>query len=232
MSQVAIVTGAGRGIGAAIARRLAEQGILIVINYAKDRDSAEQVRASIVKAGGDAILAQGDVCRAGDLEKVFLAAKAKWGRLDILVNNAGTSGTAMLDGIDAPVIERTIAVHLTGMLVASRLAAGAFGAEGGVIVNLSSTLAHQPIPAQAVYAAAKAGVEAATRVLAHELGGRGIRVNAVAPGAVETDLLREGLNDELKAYVSSRTPLGRPVYNVAQFVLRPLFGKPYVVLAV
>jgi len=209
MSKVAIVTGAGRGIGAAIASRLAEQGVAVAINYAKDHDSAEAVRAAIVAAGGQAMLAQGDVRNGQDVETVFASVKAQWGRLDILVNNAGIGGVAMLDGIDAAMIERTIAVHLTGTLLASRQAAGAFGEAGGVIVNLSSSLAHQPVPAQTVYAAAKAGIEAATRVLAQELGGRKIRVNAVAPGAVETDLLREGLNDGLKGYIESRTPFGR-----------------------
>ena len=145
----------------------------------------------------------------GDLDRLFAAVKERWNRVDILVNNAGVSGTAMLDGINGPMIDRTMAVHIKGMRLASRRAAAAFGPDGGAIVNLSSGLAHQPAPAQAVYAAAKAGVEAATRVLAQELGARGIRVNAVAPGATETDLLKEGLNDGLKAYVESRTPLGR-----------------------
>lgn len=209
MSKVAIVTGAGRGIGAAIARELAQQGISVAINYTADQASAETTRAAIASAGGNAILVQGDVTRQPDLERIFSTVRDRWGRIDILVNNAGISGSAMLDGIDASLIERTISVHLAGTLLASQLAAASFGEDGGVIVNLSSSLANQPMPAQAVYAAAKAGIEAATRVLAQELGRRRIRVNAVAPGAVETDLIRDGLNDDVRGYISSRTPLGR-----------------------
>jgi 3-oxoacyl-[acyl-carrier protein] reductase len=209
VSKVAIVTGAGRGIGAAIARELAQRGVSVAINYTADHASAEATRAAVADAGGTAILVQGDVRDLSDLERIFSTVKDRWGRLDILVNNAGISGSAMLEAIEASLIERTISVHLTGTLLASRLAAASFGEEGGVIVNLSSSLANQPMPAQAVYAAAKAGIEAATRVLAQELGRRRIRVNAVAPGAVETDLIRDGLNEDVNGYICSRTPLGR-----------------------
>ncbi len=206
-NKVAIVTGASRGIGAAIARELAAQGFAIAVNYASRRDGADTTVEAIVKAGGSAMAIQGAVQDTADLDRLFAAVQDKWGRLDVLVNNAGVGATAPLDQIDAAQIDAAVGVNLKGMLLASQRAARAMGPDGGSIVNVSSALAAQPMPGQVIYAASKAAIESVTRVLAQELGGRKIRVNAVAPGPVETDLLP--LNDEMRGYIHSKTPLGR-----------------------
>jgi 3-oxoacyl-[acyl-carrier protein] reductase len=142
-----------------------------------------------------------------ELDRLFADVQREWGRLDILVNNAGVGATMPLDRIDAALIDSTIAINLKGMLLASQRAAKAIGEQGGSIVSVSSTLANQPMPAQVVYAASKGAIEAATRVLAQELGPRRIRVNAVAPGPTETDLLQ--LNNDIRGFINSKTALGR-----------------------
>ena len=205
--KVAIVTGASRGIGAAIARELGAQRINVVVNYARKADEAAGVVDFIEKKGGKAIAVQASVDSAADLDRLFEQALSKFGRLDILVNNAGIGATAPLDDVNEELIDAAFATNVKGMLLASQRAAKAIGADGGAIVNISSALALQPTPAQAVYAASKAAIEAATRILAQELGPRKIRVNAVAPGPVETDLLP--LNDGLRAFINSKTALGR-----------------------
>lgn len=205
--KVAIVTGASRGIGAAIARELGAQRINVVVNYARKADEAAGVVDFIEKKGGKAIAVQASVNSAADLDRLFEQALSKFGRLDILVNNAGIGATAPLDDVNEELIDAAFATNVKGMLLASQRAAKAIGADGGAIVNISSALALQPTPAQAVYAASKAAIEAATRILAQELGPRKIRVNAVAPGPVETDLLP--LNDGLRAFINSKTALGR-----------------------
>jgi 3-oxoacyl-[acyl-carrier protein] reductase len=209
MSQdkVAIVTGASRGIGAAIARELGAQGVRVAVNYSNRRDSADVTTNAIAKAGGKAIAVQANVQSATELDRLFADVQREWGRLDILVNNAGVGATVPLDDIDAALIDSTIATNLKGMLLASQRAARAIGEQGGSIVSISSTLANQPMPAQVVYAASKGAIEAATRVLAQELGPRRIRVNAVAPGPTETDLLP--LNNEIRGFINSKTALGR-----------------------
>lgn len=206
-TKVAIVTGASRGIGAAVARELAAQGFNVAVNYASRKDGAEATVDAIAKAGGSAVAIQGSVQQVGDLDRVFAAVQDKWGRLDVLVNNAGVGATAPLEQIDAALIDATVGVNLKGMLLASQRAARAIGPDGGSIVSVSSALATQPMPAQVVYAATKGAIESATRVLAQELGPRKIRVNAVAPGPTETDLLP--LNDNVRGFINSKTPLGR-----------------------
>jgi 3-oxoacyl-[acyl-carrier protein] reductase len=205
--KVAVVTGASRGIGAAIARELGAQGINVVVNYARKADEAAGVVDFIEKKGGKAIAIRASVDSAGDLDCLFEQTLSKFGRLDILVNNAGIGATAPLDNVTGELIDAAFATNVKGMLLASQRAAKAFGADGGTIINISSALALQPTPAQAVYAASKAAIEAATRILAQELGPRKIRVNAVAPGPVETDLLP--LDDGLRAFINSKTALGR-----------------------
>jgi len=205
--KVAIVTGASRGIGAAIARELGAQRINVVVNYARKADEAAGVVDFIEKKGGKAIAIKASVDSAADLDRLFEQTLSKFGRLDILVNNAGIGATAPLDDVNAELIDAAFATNVKGMLLASQRAAKAIGADGGAIVSISSALALQPTPAQAVYAASKAAIEAATRILAQELGPRKIRVNAVAPGPVETDLLP--LNDGLRAFINSKTALGR-----------------------
>ena len=209
MSQirVAVVTGAGRGIGAAIARELAAAGMAVAINYARRRDDAVATAAAIEQAGGQAFAVQGNVESASELDRLFEQVLGKFGRLDVLVNNAGVGATRPLDAVDAGFIDAAFATNVKGMLLASQRAVKVIGESGGAIVNLSSALALQPAPGQVVYAASKAAIEAATRVLAQELGKRRIRVNAVAPGPVETELL--GLDEGFRAVINSKTVFGR-----------------------
>lgn len=206
-SRVALVTGAGRGIGRAIALELAAQGLAVTVNYSATDTGAAEVVAAIRKQGGEAQAVQADVRRAADLDRLFAAALGRYGQLDVLVNNAGVSGAAPLDMITEDLVASAFDVNFKGMLFASQRAARHFAPAGGAIVNLSSALVSQPIGMQAVYAASKAAVDAATRILAQELGPRRIRVNAVAPGPTETDLLQ--VPEEIRAYIVSRTVMGR-----------------------
>jgi 3-oxoacyl-[acyl-carrier protein] reductase len=205
--KAAIVTGAGRGIGAAIARKLAAQGVHVAVNYAANRAAAEATVKSVVEAGGSAFAIQAAVQSTEDQDRLFDAVLKRFGRLDILVNNAGATGTAPIDQITASAIDRTFDVNVKGALLATQRAVKAFGPEGGCIVNISSALVGQPLPAHAIYISSKAAIEAITRVLAQELGAKKIRVNAVAPGATDTDFLQ--LDENGRNFVASRTALGR-----------------------
>jgi 3-oxoacyl-[acyl-carrier protein] reductase len=178
-----------------------------VVNYAERADDANSTVAAIRAAGGDAFSAQADVQDPQQLARLFAAVSQKYGRLDILVNNAGVGGTAMLDELNADTIDRVLAVNVRAVLLATQRAVRAFSSSGGAIVNLSSALALQPVPAQALYAATKGAIDALTRVLARELGPLHIRVNAVAPGPTEAGLLQ--IDEQTRGYLISRTPLGR-----------------------
>jgi 3-oxoacyl-[acyl-carrier protein] reductase len=203
----AIVTGASRGIGRAIARELAASGCRVIINYVKQRERAEGVVAQIQSAGGEAVAVGADVQQPEELDRLFAAARQHFGSLDILVNNAGVGATLPLEHLSQESIDGATAANIRSVLLATQRAAAAFGPKGGAVINLSSAIVMQPIPAQALYAATKAAVEALTRVLAQELGSRKIRVNAVAPGPTETDLLQ--INEQVRGFLVSRTVLGR-----------------------
>ncbi len=205
--KAAIVTGGGRGIGAAIAHRLAAQNVDVAVNYTTNRAAADATVASIVKEGGKAFAVQAAVQVPEDLDRLFESALERLGRLDILVNNAGASGTVPIEQITASAFDKTFAVNVKGTLLATQRAVKAFGPEGGSIINISSALVVQPIPAHALYISSKAAIEAITRVLAQELGARKIRVNAVAPGATDTEFLQ--LDDNGRSFIAGRTPLGR-----------------------
>lgn len=205
--RVAVVTGAGRGIGAAIALELAANGAQVVVNYAARSDTAHATVAAIQAAGGRAFAERADVQDPQQLDRLFATVAERCGRLDILVNNAGVGGTAMLEQLDAALIDRALAVNVRAVLLATQRAVPAFGPEGGTIINLSSALVNQPVPSQALYAATKGAIDGLTRVLAHELGARRIRVNAVAPGSTEAGLLQ--IDEPTRAYLVGRTPLGR-----------------------
>ena len=205
--KVALVTGASRGIGAAIALQLATQGFSVIVNYAQREVDAQAVVANITGLGGTAIAIQAHVGAVPALDRMFSEIRQSFGRLDVLVNNAGVGATSPLASLTPEFIETAFTTNVTGMLLSSQRAAESFGPNGGCIVNLSSVLALQPSPLQSVYAASKAAVEAVTRVLAQELGPRKIRVNAVAPGPVDTDLL--AATAEFRAYINSKTILGR-----------------------
>ena len=203
----AIVTGASRGIGRAIAIELAASGTRVIVNYIQQRERAEGVVAQIRSAGGEAVAVRADVRHPEQLDRLFAAAQEHFGGLDILVNNAGVGATLPLEQLSQESIDGAAAANIRSVLLATQRAAAAFGTRGGAVINLSSAIVMQPIPAQALYAATKAAVEALTRVLAQELGTRKIRVNAVAPGPTETDLLQ--INEQIRGFLISRTVLGR-----------------------
>ena len=209
--KVAIVTGASKGIGAAIARHLAEAGATVVVNYASSKDAAERVVADITKAGGRAVAVQADVARPEDIERLFAETKRAFGRLDILVNNAGVYEFAPLENITPEHFHRHFDLNVLAVLLASRAAAAHFGTDGGSIVNISSFASTLTPPQSAVYSASKAAVDAVTRTLAKELGPRRIRVNAVNPGMIETDGLHAaGLDGgDFRKQLEVQTPLGR-----------------------
>jgi 3-oxoacyl-[acyl-carrier protein] reductase len=210
-NKVAVVTGASKGIGAAIARHLADAGAAVVVNYATSKQAAERVVADITRAGGRAIAVQADVARPEEIERLFAETQRAFGRLDILVNNAGVYEFAPLENITPEHFHRQFDLNVLAVLLASRAAVAQFGVEGGSIVNISS-FASKAAPAQtAVYSASKAAVDAVTRSLAKELGPRRIRVNAVNPGMVETEGVHgAGLDtSDFRKQLEAQTPLGR-----------------------
>ena len=203
----AIVTGASRGIGRAVALELAAGGCRVIVNYVQQKERAEAVVAEIRAAGHAAVAFRANVQEPEELDRLFAAAKEHFGGLDILVNNAGVGATLPLEHLSKQTNDDATAANVRSVLLATQRAAAAFGSNGGVVINVSSAIVMQPIPAQALYAATKAAVEALTRVLAQELGPRKIRVNAVAPGPTETDLLQ--INSDIRGFLISRTVLGR-----------------------
>ena len=208
--KVAVVTGASKGIGAAIARELAGAGAAVAVNYSSSAPQAEAVVAGIQAAGGKAVAVRADLSKPEEARRLIDAAVAAFGRVDILVNNAGVYEFAPLANIGERHYNRMFDLNVKGLLFAAQAAADAFDEHGGAIVNISSTASQMSTPNAAVYSATKAAVDSLTRTLAAELGPRKIRVNAVLPGPVETEGTRalEGF-DALQAEFLPRIPLGR-----------------------
>ncbi len=206
--RTAIVTGASRGIGAALAMRLAADGLQIVVNYASSPREAEAVAAAIEAAGGRARAVRADVADAAAMRSLFDTAEMTFGPVDVLVNNAGLSKTAPLAEVTDVDYERLIAVNLTGTFNGMREGARRIS-DGGRIINLSTSIIGHYLPTHGVYVATKAAVEAMTHTLAKELGGRRVTVNAVAPGPVATELFLTGRSPELVRRLTDDIPLGR-----------------------
>ncbi|BCG92460.1 SDR family oxidoreductase [Mesorhizobium sp. 131-2-1] len=207
-TRTAIVTGASRGIGAAIAKRLARDGIAIVVNYARGKDDAEGVVSDIEAAGGTALAVQADIGEPAAMAVLFDAAEKAFGSIDILVNNAGMMKLSPIAQADDVLFERQVAVNLGGTFRGMREGARRLN-DGGRIINFSSSVVGFFQPSYGVYAATKAGVEAMTHVLAKELGPRRITVNAVAPGPVGTDLFMDGKSAAQIEAITKLIPLGR-----------------------
>lgn len=207
-NRVAIVTGASRGIGAAIARRLASDGIAVVVNYAGSAGAAGTLVEEIEAAGGRAIPVQADVSDPAAVKRMFDAAEAAYGGVDILVNNAGIMTLAPIAQMDDDAFDRIIAINLKGTFNGLREAANRLR-DGGRIVNFSTSVVGLYQPGYGVYAATKAAVEALTHILAKELGPRGITVNAVAPGPVATELFLQGKDQATLDRIRQMIPLGR-----------------------
>ncbi|GJG97527.1 SDR family oxidoreductase [Cupriavidus pauculus] len=220
--KVAIVTGASRGIGAAIARRLAADGFTIVVNYAGNARDAEGVAANIEAAGGRALTHQADVSDPAAVARMFAAAEAAFGGVDVLVNNAGVMKLATLAEADDALFDSIIDINVKGTFNTLREASRRLR-DGGRIVNLSSSLVGLLMPTYGVYAASKTAVEAMTHVLMKELRGRNISVNAVAPGPTATELFLDGKSPELIEKMAKMAPLerlGKPedIANVVAFL--------------
>ena len=208
---VAVVTGASKGIGAAIAEHLAAAGAEVVVNYASSRAGAEAVVQRIRQTGGKAVAVQADVSKPDDVRRLFAETKKAFGKLDILVNNAGMYEFAPLEEISAEHFHKQFDLNVLGLLLTTQEAVKHFGPSGGSIVNISSVAATSAPPNASVYSGTKAAVVAITRSLAQELGPRKIRVNAVSPGMVETEgWYAAGIADsDFRKATEAQTPLGR-----------------------
>lgn len=211
VGKVAVVTGASKGIGAAIAEHFAAEGAAVVVNYASSKEGADRVVDQIAKRGGKAIAVQANVARKAEVERLFAETKKAFGKLDILVNNAGVYEFSPLEEITEDHFRKHFDVNVLGLILTTQEAVKQFDSAGGSIINISSTVTSITPPNTSVYTATKGAVDAITRTLAKELGPRNIRVNAINPGMVETEGVRTAGFDkgEFREQVESQTPLGR-----------------------
>ncbi len=208
--KVAVVSGASKGIGAAIAKQLASDGASVVVNYATSANEAEAVVAKIKAAGGTAKAVRADVSKPAESRQLVDATVSEFGRIDILVNNAGVYEYLPLQEITETHFDRMFDLNVRGLLFATQAAAAAFGDRGGSIINIGSVASLLAPALASVYSATKGAVDVLTRSLATELGPRKILVNAVLPGAVETEGARSLAEfDQMLAQLLPRTPLGR-----------------------
>lgn len=209
--KVAVVTGASKGIGAAIAEKLGAEGAKVVVNYASDQKGAQGVVDKIKSAGGDAVAVKADVSKSHDIQKLFAETKAKFGALDVLVNNAGVYEFRPLEAIDEQHFRRQFDLNVLGLLLTTKEAVTHMNGNGGSVINVSSVVAKTPPATGSVYSATKGAVDVITRSLALELGPKKIRVNSLSPGLTETEGLRssQGEDQTFRTYAISRTPLGR-----------------------
>lgn len=224
-NRVAIVTGSSRGIGAAIARRLAADGFAVVVNYTGNMADAERVTSDIEAAGGRAIAVKADVSIAESVVALFDQADVAFGGVDVLVNNAGILHTAPLADTDEALFDRLFTINVKGTFNALRIAAKRVR-KGGRIINFSSSVIGLALPGYAAYAATKSAVETMTNIFAKELRGREITVNAVAPGPTATDLFITGKTPEQIEQLAKLAPLerlGRPedIAGVVSFLAGP-----------
>ena len=209
--KVAIVTGASKGIGASIAKQLADEGAAVVVNYASSKEGADRVVAGISEKGGKAIAVQANVAKKSEIERLFAETRKAFGTIDILVNNAGVYEFAPLENVTAEHFHKMFDLNVLGLILASQEAVKHFGPAGGNIINISSVAATSAPPTTSVYSATKAAVDAVTKSLAKELGSRNIRVNSINPGMVETEGVHAaGIStSDFRKEVESQTPLGR-----------------------
>jgi 3-oxoacyl-[acyl-carrier protein] reductase len=209
--KVAVVTGASKGIGAAIARQLAAEGASVVVNYSSSKAGADRVVSDIVKAGGKAVAVQADLSKEPDIRRLFAETKKAYDKVDILINNAGVYEFLPLENVTADAFHKMFNLNVLGLILASQEAVKHFGSAGGNIVNISSVAATTAPATASVYSATKAAVDAVTRSLAQELGPRNIRVNSINPGMIETEGLHAaGITDsDFRKQTEAQTPLGR-----------------------
>jgi 3-oxoacyl-[acyl-carrier protein] reductase len=209
--KVAVVTGASKGIGAGIAKALADEGASVVVNYSSSKQDADRVVEEIAARGGHAIAVQGDVSKPAHIERLFSEAKKAYGRLDILVNNAGVYELSPLEGVTEDLFHKHFNVNVLGLLLTTKEGVKHMGPEGGSIINIGSGASSMRPPNSAVYTATKAAVDAITGVLAKELGPRRIRVNSINPGMIETEGVHAAgmAGSDFQKMVETQAPLGR-----------------------
>jgi len=219
--KVAIVTGGSKGIGAGIARQLAADGAKVIVNYATGRSGADKVVADIEAAGGQALAVAADVTNQAEVEALINAAIGSFGRLDIVVNNAGVYQFAKIEESTEALYRRQFDINVLGPLLVSAAATPHLG-KGSSIINISSFVTRVFIAESAIYSGAKGAIDAITGVLSRELGPRGIRVNAVNPGLIETEGSHSAgaMNSDFQTWNEEQTPLGRigQVKDVAPIV--------------
>jgi 3-oxoacyl-[acyl-carrier protein] reductase len=209
--KTAVVTGASKGIGAAIAETLGRNGANVVVNYASDKKGAEKVVKAIEAAGSKAVAVKADVSKQADIEKLFAETEKIFGQVDVLVNNAGVYEFRPLEQVDESHYRKIFDINVLGLLLTTKAAVKQMNGDGGSIINIGSVVSKQPIPGSAVYAATKGAVDVITLELAQELGPKKIRVNALLPGVTDTEGFRtmSGEDQSFAQTAVSRTPLGR-----------------------
>ncbi len=209
--KVAIVTGASKGIGAAIAKGLSAAGAAVVVNYASSREGADWVVAEIAGRGGRAVAVQGDVAKAADVRRLFEETQRAFGSVDVLVNNAGVYQLEPIESVVEDAFHRQFNTNVLGPILAIQEAVKHFGPKGGSVINISSVASTSAPANSVVYSATKGALDAVTRVLAKELGPRRIRVNTIAPGGVETEGVHAAglMGSDFEKQVVAGTPLGR-----------------------
>ena len=210
-NQVAVVTGASKGIGAGIAKALAAEGASVVVNYSSSKDGADRVVKEITSTGGKAIAVQGDVSKQADITRLFAETKKTFGKLNILVNNAGVYAFAPLEAISEELFHKQFNLNVLGLLLTTKEAVKLIGPEGGSIINISSGASTILPPNTATYSATKASVDAITVVLSKELGPRKIRVNSINPGMIETEGVHSAgiAEGDFRKWIESQSSLGR-----------------------
>ena len=211
-NKVAVVTGASKGIGAAIARHFAAEGAKVVVNYASSKESADEVVKDITDKGGIAIAVQADVSKEADVNRLFDATNTAFGGLDILVNNAVYQGYAPIELISLEAFHSSFNVNVLGPILTIQAALKLFGDNGGNIINISSGASKMPLPGASLYSATKAALDAITVSLSKELGAKNIRINSILPGATETEGARSAgvtTGSEYEKMFVANTPLGR-----------------------
>jgi 3-oxoacyl-[acyl-carrier protein] reductase len=238
--KVAIVTGASKGIGAAIAKRLGDEGASVVVNYASSKSGADKIVDAITADGGKAVAIQGDLSKGADIERLFAEAGKTYGAIDILINNAGIYEFTPIENVTEEQFHSLFNLNVLGLILATQAAVKRFGPTGGSIVNISSLASTAGFPNSTVYSATKGAVDALTRVWAKELGPRKIRVNAINPGMVETEGVRAAgiAESDMRKQVEAQTPLGRigqpqDIAGLALFLASPdsawITGETFVI---